>query len=148
MPGYMPHTFNVQCISVTQDRALVVDWIRVESIYNSDFLKRLMFSVCIWSSGSSQSSQKMFRRSGRLKRLLVSIRSSWSLQRLKIRGRQLFSWVRQRSFGAIFANKMADVNRRANLLACYLFILLILRRRRAWRIPREIFERYIRSEKN
>ncbi|CAH3033478.1 unnamed protein product [Porites lobata] len=31
---------------------------------------------------------------------------------------------------------MADVNRRASLLACYLLILSILRRRRARRIPR------------
>ena len=52
------------------------------------------------------------------------------------RSSAFFSWVRQQNFGAIFANKMADVNRRANLLACYLFILLILRRRRARRIPR------------
>ena len=73
---------------------------------------------------------------GRLRRLLVSIRSSRSLQRLKTRGRQRCSWDRQQNFGAIFANKMADVNRRANLLACYLLILSILRRRRAPRIPR------------
>ena len=31
---------------------------------------------------------------------------------------------------------MADINRRASLLACYLLILSILRRRRARRIPR------------
>ena len=31
---------------------------------------------------------------------------------------------------------MADVNRRANLVACYLLILSILRRRRGRRVPR------------
>ena len=51
-------------------------------------------------------------------------------------GRQQNSWARQQNFGARFANKMADVNRRANLVACYLLILSILRRRRGRRVPR------------
>ena len=98
----------------------------------------LLSLVSIWSSGSSgssQSSQKMIRRLGRPRRLLVSIRSSQSLERLKTCGHKLCSWVRQQSFGMIFANKMANVNRKTNLLACYLLILLILHRRRARRIP-------------
>ena len=69
------------------------------------------------------SGQTVLRRSGRLRQLLVSIRLSQSPQRLKTRGRQQCSWVRQQNFGAIFGNKMADVNRRASLLACYLLIL-------------------------
>ena len=48
---------------------------------------------------------------------------------------QQCSWVRQQNLGATFGNKMADVNRRASLLACYLLILSILRCRRARRIP-------------
>ena len=84
----------------------------------------LMLShISMWSSGSSRSSQsfpKISRRSGRLRRLLVSICSSRSLQILKTRGRQRCSWIRQQSFGAIFGNEIADINRRASLLACYL----------------------------
>ena len=81
-------------------------------------------------------SLKISRPPGRLGRLLISIRSSRSLQRLNTRGRQRCSWVRQHNFGAIFGKEMADVNRRASLLACYLIILSILHRRRARRIPR------------
>ena len=65
-----------------------------------------------------------------------SIRSSLSLQRLKTRRRQRSSRVRQQNFSAIFGNEIADVNRRASLLACYLLILSILRSRRARRIQR------------
>ena len=59
-----------------------------------------------------------------------------SLQILETHGRQRCSWVRQQSFGAIFGNEMADINRGASLLACYLLILSILRRGRARTIPR------------
>lgn len=48
---------------------------------------------------------------------------------------QQCSWVQQQNLGATFGNKIADVNRRASLLACYLLILSILRCRRARRIP-------------
>ena len=57
--------------------------------------------VSVWSSGSSRSSQsfpKISRRLGRLRRLLISIWSSRSLQILKTRGRQPCSWVRQQTF--------------------------------------------------
>ena len=78
-------------------------------------------------------------QSGWLRRLLVSIWSSQSLQILKTRGCQQCSWVQQQSFGTIFGNEMADINRRASLLACYLLILSILRCRRAQKIPRHRF---------
>ena len=84
------------------------------------FLWTLVSLVSIWSSGSSRSSKpflKISRRLGWLRRLLISIWSSRSLQILKTRGRQSCSWVRQPSFGAIFGNEMAVINRRASLLA-------------------------------
>ena len=45
--------------------------------------------------------------------MIVSIASNTEDARSSV-----FSWVRQQCFGAIFENEMADVNRRAILLAC------------------------------
>ena len=45
--------------------------------------------------------------------MIVSIASNTEDARSSV-----FSWVRQQCFGAIFENEMADVNRRASLLAC------------------------------
>ena len=80
--------------------------------------------------------KKISRRSGRLRRLVVSnhIIVSIAQKTTEARGRQRCFWVLQRNFCPCFANKpniMADFNRRANLVACYLLILSILRRKQA-----------------
>ena len=83
-----------------------------------------------------QSVQEIWRRSGRLRRLVVSnhIIVSIAQKAMEARGRQRCFLVLQRNFCPCFANKpniMTDFNRRANLVACYLLIFSILWRRLA-----------------
>lgn len=80
-----------------------------------------------------------FKRSGQLRRLVVSnhnrnhnIIVSIAQKPMEARGRQRCFLVVQRYFCPCFANKpniMADFNRTANLVACYLLIFSILWRR-------------------
>ena len=82
-----------------------------------------------------------FKRSGQLRRLVVSnhnrnhnIIVSIAQKPMEARGRQRCFLVLQRNFCPCFANEpniMADFNRRANLVACYLLIFSILWRRLA-----------------